>query len=147
MKKRRIPVFALLLTPFLLLLSAWVHAEQVESFGKWQTIDFGVTGQWKIIQEEDGLYVVLDEQFTTKNGPDLHILLSPQPVSALTHSNTAEGALDVGLLKSADNSALFQKMKGAQRLKIAEGTDLQKYQSIAIHCVKYSHVWAAGSLR
>ena len=139
-------LLALCTTALMTLVVAPIQASETLASGQWQEIDFAVAGQWKIVQESDGLYVVLDDQFETKNGPDLHILLSPRSVDRLTNSNTAQESLIVGLLVSTDESSFFTKMKGAQRLKIPAGVDLTKYKSIAIHCVRFSHVWAGAHL-
>lgn len=131
----------------LLLLALPVHAEQVIAQGSWTTADYAVKGIWRIVDDEQGrLLVKLGDDFETKNGPDLHILLSPKPFAEVTNENASEQALVAGLLKTRDTSVLFKKMKGAQSLTLPEGADLSHYRSILIHCVQFSHLWAGADL-
>ena len=58
-----------------------VFAADVVKGGAWKTIDYEVQGMWSIVDTGDGLAVELGEDFETKNGPDLHILLSPKSVN------------------------------------------------------------------
>ena len=129
-----------------LLLTFPVYAEQVIAQGSWKTADYEVKGIWHIVEEQGRLSVRLGEDFETKNGPDLHVLLSPKPFSELTNENASDQALIAGLLKTQDRSVIFKKMKGAQSIPLPEGTDLSRYRSILIHCVQFSHLWAGADL-
>lgn len=130
----------------LILLVVPAAAADVVAEGQWTTADYDVAGTWTIVEESGRLYVTLGDDFETKNGPDLHILLSPRPFAELTNGNAANGALVAGLLKTRDTSLFLKKMKGAQRLALPEGTDLGAYRSIVIHCVEFSHLWAGADL-
>ena len=114
--------------------------------GTWTTIDYDVVGVWQIEADGDRLTVRLGDDFVTKNGPDLHVLLSPKPLDELTNDNAMQGALVAGLLKTSDDSTFFRKMKGAQSFTLPAGTRLEEYRSIVIHCVEFSHLWAGGAL-
>ncbi len=122
------------------------QAQSIVAQGPWRAADYEVSGQWTISRQGDQLFVELGDDFETKNGPDLHILLSPKPFAQATNANASKGALVVGLLRSSDDSVLFRKMKGAQRLAIPSGTRLSDYRSILIHCVRFSHLWAGADL-
>ena len=126
--------------------TASAQAQPIVAQGPWVKVDYEVSGQWKITRDGEQLFVELGDDFETKNGPDLHILLSPKPLSELTDANASRDALIVGLLKTRDDSTLFRKMKGAQRLEIPSGTRLSNYRTILIHCVRFSHLWAGGEL-
>lgn len=134
-----------LLCGVLMLLSQAALAVEVVKSGTWTTIDYDVEGMWRIVDTGDGLAVELGEDFETKNGPDLHILLSPMSVGALSNENASSKALIVGLLQTTDGS-FFKKMKGPQTLPLPSGTTLSDYKSIVIHCVKFSHLWAGAPL-
>ena len=136
----------ILLSLLLLLLNLPVNAEQLISQGSWTKADYAVKGVWRIVEDRGRLSVRLDEDFETKNGPDLHILLSPRRFSEVTNGNASDQALVVGLLKTSDPSVLFKKMKGAQSLVLPEGVDLSRYRSILLHCVQFSHLWAGADL-
>ena len=123
-----------------------VMAEDVVKQGSWETIDYDVQGEWKIVRTGDAYAVELGEDFETKDGPDLHILLSPRPINEIDHSDAGNDALVVGLLKTTDTSTFFKKMKGPQSLALPKDVKLSEYKTILIHCVKFSHLWAGGNL-
>lgn len=135
---------SLLLTIFFF--SAAAQAQSIVAQGPWTKVDYEVAGHWKITRHDEQLFVVLGDDFETKNGPDLHILLSPKPLKQLTDANASQDALVVGLLQSSDDSVLFKKMKGAQRLVIPSEARLSDYRTILIHCVRFSHLWAGAEL-
>ena len=128
------------------LFSAASQAQSIVAQGPWTKVDYEVAGQWKITRHGEQLFVELGDDFETKNGPDLHILLSSKPLKQLSDANASQGALVVGLLKTSDDSAFFKKMKGAQRLVIPGEARLSDYRTILIHCVRYSHLWAGAEL-
>ena len=122
------------------------QASEVIAEGTWRTIDYDVEGKWRIEQTGDRLTVRLGDDFVTKDGPDLHVLLSPKPFAELNNDNAMEGALVAGLLKTGDDSTFFRKMKGAQSFTLPAGTMLADYKTIVIHCVQFSHLWAGSDL-
>ena len=126
--------------------SAATQAQSIVAQGPWVEVDYEVAGHWKITRHGEQLFVELDDDFETKNGPDLHILLSPKPLKQLTDANASQDALVVGLLQTNDDSVLFKKMKGAQRLAIPGEARLSDYRTIVIHCVRFSHLWAGAEL-
>jgi hypothetical protein len=129
-----------------LFFAASAQAQSIAAQGSWVAADYEVSGQWKITRHGEQLFVELGDDFETKNGPDLHILLSPKALTQLTNANASKDALVVGLLHSSDDSVLFRKMKGAQRLAIPSGVRLSDYRTILIHCVRFSHLWAGADL-
>ncbi len=137
----RVPLF---LVSFVL--SFATMAEQVVAEGRWATADYAVNGVWRIVDVGGRLVVKLGEDFETKNGPDLHVLMSPRPFSELSNGNASTDALVVGRLETSDKSVLFKKMKGAQDFELPGGIDLKQFRSILIHCVKFSHLWAGAEL-
>jgi hypothetical protein len=128
------------------LFSAAAQAQSIVAQGPGIKVDYEVAGQWKITRHGEQLFVELGDDFETKNGPDLHVLLSPSSLEQLTDANASQDALVVGLLKTSDDSAFFKKMKGAQRLVIPGEARLSDYRTILIHCVRYSHLWAGAEL-
>lgn len=106
--------------------------------GEWEKASYDVRGSWSIVSKEDGIYVILDEKFKTKRGPDLFILLSPLEYSEVNNENADQGAYKVVQLES---------FKGAAEFKIKDkDLDLSEYKSILIHCIKYSHLWAGSGI-
>lgn len=134
-----------------LLLSFWffnalAFAQTVFAAGTWQTIDYAVDGQWQIVKTNDSLTVKLGKDFSTKKGPDLHIVFSPYPVAELTHKNALKGALVLDLLTGPTTGLFRNKIAGPQNINIPKGTNLKQYKSITILCVEYSHLWAGADL-
>jgi hypothetical protein len=126
--------------------SAAAQAQSIVAQGPWIEVDYEVAGQWKITRYGEQLFIELGDDFETKNGPDLHILLSPKPLKQLTDATASQDALVVGLLKTTDDSVVFKKMKGAQRLAIPGEARLSDYRTVLIHCVRFSHLWAGAEL-
>ena len=139
------PTLTRLLT--LVLLCLPVQAAETVASGTWETIDYAVEGVWRIEAAQDGrLTVRLGDDFVTKDGPDLHLLLSPKPLPELTNANALEGALVAGRLQTSDDATFFRKMRGAQAFTLPEGTRLEDYRTLVIHCVEFSHLWAGSPL-
>ena len=82
--------------------------------------------------------VEFDEAFKTKKAPDLKVVLSPKSVDQVTNRNALDGAVVVTELKS---------YSGAQRFKLPDGINLEDFESVLIHCEKYTFVWSGGSLK
>lgn len=116
------------------------------AIGKWNPVDFDAEGTWQINKEGGNWVVSLSDDFVTKNGPDLYVLLSTKALSEVNNSNANQTSVQVGLLKTKDTSAFFKKMKGAQRFELPASVDISHYKSILIHCVQYSHLWAGADL-
>ena len=119
------------------------QASEIVAEGAWRTFDYDVEGTWHIVQADDRLTVRLGDDFVTKNGPDLHVLLSPKPFAALNNDNAMEDALVAGLLVTRDDSTFFRKMKGAQSFMLPAGTRLADYQTIVIIHMWTGAIWLA----
>lgn len=128
------------------LLLSTAHAAEIVAQGTWTQIDYDVEGVWQIEADGDRLTVRLGDDFVTKNGPDLHVLLSPKSLDELTNANAMQGALVAGLLETADDSTFFRKMQGAQSFTLPAGTRLEDYRTLVIHCVEFAHLWAGATL-
>ena len=76
--------FSILLVSLLLFCTAHLVADELIKEGEWERIDYRVRGKWQIVKKSDGFYVLVDKDFKTRSGPDLHILFSSYRVSKLT---------------------------------------------------------------
>ena len=104
----------------------------------WKKGSNKIEGLYTVVERPDGTRVVrLGKDFRTKKGPDLKIVLSPRTFEKVTKKNVLDGGLVLGLLRSNE---------GAQEFVIPEGTKLDRYKSIAIHCEKYTKLWGAAPL-
>ncbi len=113
-----------------------VNADEMSSHG-WEVQNYNIKGTWSIVTEGDTSYVVLSDDFRTRNAPDLKIFFSPLAASDLTDDNATEGSILVSQLESN---------KGGQRYAIPEGVDLSTFNSIIIHCERFSKLWGSSSL-
>ncbi len=112
-------------------------AESVKNKGTWTKKAYSVSGGWSIVEDGGKHYVKMDGSFKTKRGPDLKIFLSPTDAKSVKGSNATKGSIRVAVLKSN---------KGAQKYEIPSGTDLSNFNSIVIHCEKFSKLWSAAAL-
>ena len=117
--------------------AAAVPADGLLASGTWTKKKRTSKGTWSITREGGELFVKLDDDFSTRNAPDLKIFLSPLSAAETSNANAINGALLVSLLSSN---------KGAQSYKIPSGTDLADYKSILIHCENFTILWSAADL-
>ncbi len=106
--------------------------------GTWTKKNYKASGTWSIVEEDDGSrFVVLSDDFKTRNAPDLKLFLSPRTVEDLENGNATSGSFFIAELK---------KNKGGQRYKLDDSVDLSEFESIIIHCEKYTKLWSAAAL-
>ena len=105
--------------------------------GSWTKKNYRIKGAWSIVTTEEGQFLELDEKFKTRNAPDLKLFLSPLPADQLGNANAVAGSRLISPLRSN---------KGAQRYKLPEGTDLDDYQSLVLHCEQFSKLWGVSGL-
>lgn len=113
---------------------ATAAAVQPQSFFKKK---YNIKGSWSLVQRDGKTFVKFSDDFKTKNGPDLKILLSPKSAEAVNGKNAVEGSINLGELKSK---------KGAQEYEIPAGTDLSQFSTVLIHCEAFSVLWGGGAL-
>ncbi len=87
-----------------------------------------VSGTVKIITA-DGKYSLVLDQFSTNNGPDLHVYLSKQA--------TPKDFIDLGPLKST---------RGTQVYEINGAPDFVEYKYALIHCQQFNHLFGSALL-
>jgi len=81
--------------------------------------------------------ISLDDDFSTRNAPDLKIFLSPLSASEVKNKTAVPGSLLI---------APLQSNKGQQSYVVPAGTDLSQYKSVIIHCEAYTKLWSAADL-
>lgn len=87
-----------------------------------------VSGTARIITA-DGKYSLVLDQFSTNNGPDLHVYLSKQA--------TPKDFIDLGSLKST---------RGTQVYEINGTPDFAEYKYALIHCQQFNHLFGSALL-
>ncbi len=105
--------------------------------GTWTKKNYRIKGEWSIVHTEEGSFLELSDDFRTRNAPDLKLFLSPLPAADLANRNAVSGSLLISPLESN---------KGAQRYKLPEGTRIDDYQSLVLHCEQFSKLWGVSAL-
>jgi hypothetical protein len=100
------------------------------SFAGADDFHFG-RGTAHLLETEPGTLVVRLEAFEVRNGPDLHVYLSPSA------EGYADGAIELGPLK-AD--------KGNQNYAVPAGIDPSSLRSVVIWCKQFSVLFATAPL-
>lgn len=88
-------------------------------------------GTATLIETEPGRWVVRFEEFSVRNGPNLHVYLSPDA------DGYAKGAVDLGKLKATD---------GAFNTAVPAGTDVAGLRSVVIWCKQFAVQFAVAPL-
>ncbi len=132
---RMIAVFALMLA----VTAGWAGSAQAEDLagGTWAVQEYKISGTWRIYTEGDKTYIELSDDFRTRRAPDLKLFFSPLAADQVRNKNATDGSLLI---------AELDKARGGQRYEIPAGTDFSAYQSLVLHCEKFSKLWGATPL-
>ena len=96
-------------------------------------------GAFVVERMGEDLRLILGDDFRTDEGPDLHLVLSPTTVADAVNDNAmAEGAEVVGKLA---------QQTGRQVYDLRDDLMLDRYNSVLIHCIEFSHLYGAAPLR
>jgi hypothetical protein len=96
------------------------------------------SGTYRLERAGDYRRLLLQNDFQTDDGPDLHVVLSPLPAEDLDSENaTANGAAVLDSLSA---------LQGKQVYYLPDTLDLEGYRSVLIHCVDMSHLYGAAPL-
>ncbi len=113
------------------------EAEVVYSGSLWIKGSNNVEGMYRVERRAEGVFIVLGDDFKTKKGPDLKLVLSPLAADKVRAKTALDGSLNLGPLRSE---------KGRQEFRVPDGTDLTRYSSVLIHCEQYTKLWSAAAL-
>lgn len=103
--------------------------------GKFQKLGYITEGSASLQQTEGNYFVVLGEDFSTPNGPDLVVYLTKNS-GATTREDLKQG-IALGELKS---------IVGKQVYEVPAGVDASQYNSISIHCRNFNVPWSYAPL-
>lgn len=95
------------------------------------------SGTAKIYQGQDGSHFLRLEDFKVTNGPELHVVLSPEPNPESTEEVKSPGYIDLGKLKGNI---------GNQNYPIPGGVDIGRQGSVVIYCKPFQVVFSVASL-
>lgn len=112
----------------------------VVATGTFQSKESGlIAGGAFEIQEYAGKYtLVIKSDFKVSEGPDLYFAFHPLAQASINGGNAKTGTFRV--------DPMLRSLNGAQTYEIPAGFDPSKYKSIIIHCWKFNHLYAAGTL-
>jgi hypothetical protein len=121
--------------------------EQVSAQAKAQALETGTfhgkvhktSGRATIYREADGRLLLRLTNFQTSNGPDVHVVL----IAAKDADD------DANFLKSSTERIELGSLKGNegdQNYNIPSGTDLKKFQTVSIYCVRFNANFGAAPL-
>jgi electron transfer DM13 len=118
---------------------ATVSAVSDEQFPLGEFIDLAHEGSGtaQIVELDDGSYVLRLENLEVFNGPDLRVILSAAPLSDDDGAYDDVEFLDLGDLKGN---------LGNQNYEIPAGTDLSKYETVAIWCRRFNVSFNAAEI-
>ncbi len=128
--------FSLILTS--ILVEPNFAADDLIDQGAWQEKGYSIKGEWQIVQRDNQKFIVFNEDFKTKKGPDLKVYLSKVGIQGLDGDRVNSSSVKISPLESH---------KGAQEYLIPESVNLDDFKSLVIHCEAYSHLWGGADLR
>ncbi len=111
--------------------------ETLHGPGDWVKKSYRIKGEWEIISRDNTRFIVFNEDFKTKRGPDLKIYLSKMPIADIEDDDVEPSSIKIAELKSN---------KGPQEYALPADIDLDEYQSMLIHCEAYTHLWGGAAL-
>lgn len=95
--------------------------------GNFRSLEHKTTGSASLIRLADGSHILRFVNLDTSNGPDLRVYLSELP-SNLGWRDYGERYLELGELKGN---------RGDQNYRVPKGTDISKFRSAVIWCVRF----------
>jgi hypothetical protein len=108
--------------------------------GRFQGEVHKTSGRATVYQQADGARVLRLTDFSTSNGPALHVLLidGNNPDAAKDFTLAAVKNIDLGDLKGN---------QGSQDYRIPAGADLQQLNTISIYCMRFHANFGTASLQ
>jgi len=97
--------------------------------GSFRSLEHDTLGRAVVLRLGDGSLFLRFEDFTTLNGPALHVYLSPVASTGDLHAYGAPGYLDLGPLKGN---------VGDQNYALPKGFDLSKFRSAVVWCQRFA---------
>jgi Electron transfer DM13 len=106
--------------------------------GRFYSILHPTEGTATIYQMGDGTRVLRFTNFTTSNGPDVHVYMVAADDAKDIATVQKAGFVDLGVIKGNI---------GDQNYPLASGLDLSKYRAVSIWCKRFSVNFGAAALR
>jgi len=97
--------------------------------GAFRSLAHPTSGQAEVVKTADGRAVVQLRDFSTSDGPAVHVWLTDKPQDAGDSAFGKDGYIDLGSLKAT---------KGNEVYDVPAGTDVSKYKSVLIWCDRFA---------
>lgn len=97
------------------------------------------SGRASIYQTPDGKRELRLTDFTTSNGPDVHVVLA----------QSTDGNLQQTFVKGELNRielSLLKANQGNQNYDLPDSADLNKYDAVVIYCVRFHAIFGVAKL-
>lgn len=133
--KRAVTLFATVLFAALFSIQA-IAQDQVIKEGRWISKGYRISGGFSIVQTDRGTKIVLDQRFSTTNGPDLKIFLS-RDAHGRVHDRNADNGKRIAVLESN---------RGYQEYWIPPNVNISQYKTLIIHCERFSKLWGVADI-
>ena len=134
--QRRIWIIAASL--FIVLFRAAIaDSSDILAGGSWTNRGYDIAGEWQIVEREGNRFIIFDNNFKTRSGPDLKVYLSKTRINQLDGSNVDQSSIKIGALQSSE---------GAQEYQIPNELILDSFKSVVIYCEKYAHLWGGSDI-
>jgi hypothetical protein len=95
------------------------------------------SGEAVIYRGPDGSHLLRLENFSVTNGPDLHVILTPNLDPQSRAEVSSAGYVDLGSLKGN---------MGNQNYEIPDGVDIDSFGSVVIYCQPFHVIFSVASL-
>ncbi|MEM1424826.1 MAG: DM13 domain-containing protein, partial [Planctomycetota bacterium] len=109
----------------------------VYSSDDWTKKSERIRGSYEIAETESGHVLRTSADFSTKNAPDLKLVLSNHTTRNAKSRNALSGGVVIGKLRSNT---------GAQQITLPSGISPEEYRTLLIHCERYTKLWGATTL-
>lgn len=96
------------------------------------------SGTYEIGRSGEDLILAFKESFQTESGPDLYVVLSPKGTEEAAGDNVLDG--------SAKRIRALRALEGKQRYDLKDDLGLASFNSVAIQCVQFSHLYGVAEL-
>src|SRR3954468_12928341 len=118
--------------PWKLFTSSTVHeklADGAARKGTFRSLAHSTSGQAEVVRAADGSYAGKVRNFSTSDGPAVHVWLTSQAQDAGDAKFKDQGHLDLGALKATDGDEVYA---------VPAGTDIAQYKSVLVWCDRFS---------
>ncbi len=94
-------------------------------------------GSYDVFERDGQTIIRFADNFKASNGPDLKVFLSPTSIDNASGRNATQGSVLLGFVKSN---------KGAQEYVVPADVNIANFNSVLIHCEKFSVLWGGGNI-